>query len=299
MTVQQSTRHILMIEPSTFYANPETMETNAYQVTDEDHTHEELEAKALMEFRYFRDQLVMHGVYVTTVLGHKDCPDMVFPNWVTTHPEGMVIYPMLTPSRQAERRPALIDMLGRTYPVIADMSAAEQDGRALEAQGSIVYDRVNKVGYCGLSARTDEDLARYWAEHMGFELVVFNTESHNGKPVYHTDLVMHIGTSLATICADALVEAHRQRVIDKLLKTHEVLEISMEQLSRFCGNALEVQGVDNKRFLVMSSAAYGALHDEQREIISRHYDGGVIHAPLDTFETYGGGSARCMLMELV
>lgn len=293
----QSTRHIMMMEPAEFYANPETMETNVYQV-EEDMSKDEILAHALSEFRGYRDMLVENGVIVTTARGYAGCPDMIFPNWVSTHVDGrMVLYPMLNENRRAERDPAVIDFLRKAYPDIIDMTHYEQQGQFLEARGSIVSDRVHKIGYSALSPRTDAGLAQEWADTMGYQIEIFDTLSHTGKPVYHTDLVMYIGTTMAAVCAPAIVEKDRARVVERLSKTHEVVELSMEQLSSFCGNALEVRGENDDKMLAMSSAAYNSLTDEQKKVMSNHFTR-LLHAPLPTLEKYGGGSARCMLLEL-
>jgi len=204
---------------------------------------------------------------------------------------------MLNKNRQQGRDPALIEIWKNHYLNVEDWTGMEADGGALESTASIVMDRVNKVGYVALSARTDKNLARLWCANMGYEIEVFETRSHTGIPVYHTDCVMWIGTSLAGVCSEAIVESDRARVLEKIRSTHEVVEFSNAQLQAFCGNALEVVGAEGKRYLAMSSAAYEALEDEQEALIEQHFDG-IIHEPLPTLEKYGGGSARCMLMEL-
>jgi len=298
--VKQSSNHLLMVEPACFYANPETMETNVYQV-EESEPKEVVFQNALAEFRGFRDALVEKGVIVTTVRGFEDCPDMVFPNCLSTHRDDasgtLFIYPMLNENRQAERDPDLIEMLEKSYGAVEDWTRYEADGRALESTASIVMDRVNKIGYSGASARSDVGLARQWCDHMGYELVEFETQSHAGMPVYHTDCVMWIGSSLAGVCSESIVEKDRADVIARLRKTHKVVEFSAEQLRAFCGNALEVVGEGGLRMLAMSSAAHDALDEAQTSLIYQHFDS-IIHAPLDSLEKYGGGSARCMLMEL-
>ncbi|MFK7839844.1 MAG: arginine deiminase-related protein [Bdellovibrionales bacterium] len=297
---QQSSNHLLMVEPASFYANPETMETNVYQV-QESEPREVVFAKALKEFREFRDVLVEAGVMVTTVRGFEDCPDMVFPNCLSTHrdDEGgkLFIYPMLNENRQAERDDELIEILQRSYDVTEDWTLYETEGRAIESTASIVMDRVNKVGYSGLSARSDRDLVQKWCDLQEYELVGFETQSHAGKPVYHTDCVMWIGTSLAGVCSQNIVEEDRGRVMSRIKKTHKVVEFDPEQLKAMCGNALEVIGESGLRYLAMSSAAYRALREDQEKKILQYFDR-ILHSPLDTLETYGGGSARCMLMEL-
>jgi len=112
MTSAQSTNHIMMMEPVDFHANEQTKETNSYQ-HDDDQDIAMIQEKAKLEFRAFRDLLVEHGVVMTTALGQKGCPDDIFcNNWVSTHAgKRMILYPMLAPNRQIERRPELIDLL--------------------------------------------------------------------------------------------------------------------------------------------------------------------------------------------
>ena len=106
MTIRQSTRHLLMIEPREFYANPQTMDTNVYQVTEIHETSDQIYQKALQEFYNYRNLLVRHGALVTTAYGHEGCPDMVFPNWMSTTPAGyFFVHPMLSENRRAERAP--------------------------------------------------------------------------------------------------------------------------------------------------------------------------------------------------
>ncbi len=296
--MSQSTSHVLMIEPAEFYANPETMSTNVYQVDPHEESADVIYTKALAEFRGFRDNLVEHGVMVTTSRGKVGCPDMVFPNWASTHVGGqMMLYPMLNENRRAERDPAMVAALSKAYPHVIDWTHFEEQGQFLEARGSIVSDRVNKRAYATLSERTSREMAERWAQEMGYCIEIFETFSHTGKPVYHTDLVIWIGSGVAGVCSEAIVDADRARIVDALRETHEVIEFDNAQLRSFCGNALEVVGRDGGRMLALSDAAYGALTDEQREVLGEHF-AALIHSPLQTLEKYGGGSARCCLMEL-
>ncbi len=68
-------------------------------------------------------------------------------------------------------------------------------------------------------------------------------------------------------------------------------------MEAFCGNSLEVIGHDGERMLVMSAAGYNSLRDDQKEQLSRYYKT-IIRPDIKTIERYGGGSARCMLLEL-
>ena len=296
---KQSTNHLLMIEPAAFFANPETMVTNAYQ--NDDHADvDDTSAQALAEFRQLRDKLVEQGVIITTAQGLTECPDMVFPNWFFTFSDGrFILCPMLNQNRRDERSPEIIALLNKMYPQLEDWTEYEAFDLPLESTASIVSDRVNKKCYAALSPRTDEGLVRKWAENEDYEVELFHTQSHKeGVPVYHTDCVMWIGSTLAGVCSECIVDDDRQRIVSSLRKNHEVIEFDNNQLQSFCGNALEVVGAGGKKMLVMSERAMTTLTDQQMALCKQHF-AKIIYSPLDTLERYGGGSARCMLAELL
>lgn len=296
MTVQ-STPHIMMIEPAVFYTNEQTMASNHYQVIQQE-THDETQRRALHEFRTYRDLMIENGVAVTTVLGHPDCPDHIFPNWISTHANRqMVVYPMLNDNRRKEKTPEILGVLNQSYDVVLDLSRYESEGRALESTGSLCIDRVNKIVYAALSPRTDEALVKLWAAEMGFKPVIFNTASHTGKPVYHTDLILFIGTNIAGICSPCILDTDRARVLGQLRETHQVVEFTMDQLKTFCGNSLELIGTAGRPHLAMSTAAHQSLSPAQRETLDNNF-ANLILGQIPTIELYGGGSARCMIMEL-
>lgn len=298
MNEPQTSDHVLVIEPGCFFANPQTMPTNQYQ-HDDAIDHERIFQNALHEFRTFRDALVEAGINVTTLKGHKDLPDHIFCNWVSMHPgRRMVLYPMLAPNRRAERLPGMLDMLGRSYDLVLDLRDAEKDGKYLEATGSMALDRAHKVVYAGKSARTNEDLVNQWCDAMGYKAVHLQTRNHAGEPVYHTDLVMWIGSDTAGCCFDCIVPEDRERVRESLQASgRHIVELSMDELAGFCGNSLEVRGAEGQKYLVMSSRAFASLSEKNRKTLLSRYDD-IIHTALTTIERYGGGSARCMLTEL-
>lgn len=296
---QQSTNHLMLLEPVNFYANPQTFATNSYQHDNPPDT-DRLESAAIQEFRALRDKLVQSGIIVTTVRGQDGCPDDIFcNNWVSTHPgRQMVLYPMLAENRRTERRRDLIDMLAGGYDIAMDLSACEQEERFLESTGALVQDRVNKKAYIARSQRADTGLAEYWCETMGYTPIIFDTSNHEGIAVYHTDVVMFIGTGYAGVCLECIPDqAQREKVRTNLGATHDIIELSLDQLASFCGNALEVCDDTGAHHLVMSSTAYNALGREQSEQLEAHVTS-IIHSDIPTIETYGGGSARCMLLEL-
>jgi hypothetical protein len=67
-------------------------------------------------------------------------------------------------------------------------------------------------------------------------------------------------------------------------------------MHHFAGNMLQVIGVNDQRLMVMSSQAYHSLSPAQIMNIEKHCE--IVHSSLDTIETCGGGSARCMMAEV-
>jgi hypothetical protein len=108
---------------------------------------------------------------------------------------------------------------------------------------------------------------------------------------------MYVGQKIIGICFDVILPQYRQIVREKVSKFHDIYEIEENQILDFCGNSLEARNDSNEYFLIMSSRAFNALNDGQKEKLSKYYKK-IIHSDLTTIEKYGGGSARCMLNEL-
>ena len=207
--IYQSADHIWMTVSVAFHANSQTMATNSYQSADPADIGA-VQKAARAEFLNFRDTLVGAGIAVTTTLGAPDSPDDIFPNWASAHvlengEHVIVYYPMLNENRRIERRPFMKEILERGYKVHLDMSAAEKDNKALESTSALWMDRIHKVAYSTLSARSDTELAQKWCALMGYSYVPLHTRNHVGKPVYHTDVMMFTGTDFVGICLECIL----------------------------------------------------------------------------------------------
>lgn len=299
----QSTNTLLMIEPIAFGANTETAESNIFQ---HDGDIADVQTKALAEFNALVAALESKGVSVIRV---KDTPmpsttDSIFPNnWITTHADGtIVLYPMEAPSRRLERREDILNLLeneyGFTYERILDFSPHELSEIYLEGTGSLILDRVNKIAYACYASRTDKGLLDLWADSMAYSVCGFSAAVSSGEQIYHTNVMMCLGSSLAVICLDAITDAdERAMVIASLTKTgHEIIDISEEQMFQFAGNMLEVLGTGGKKLLAMSAAAHASLTPEQISRIEQYVE--IVSSPIPTIEYCGGGSVRCMLAEI-
>ena len=303
----QITNTILMIRPVGFRKNEQTAVNNYFQ-EDLDIKNAEINKKAQDEFDAFVTQLRFKGVNVIVVDDTKepDTPDSIFPNnWISFHNNGTVgLYPMYAKNRRNERREDILDILeekGFNIDHTIDYTSAEDEELYLEGTGSILLDRVNKKAYCALSVRADEDLFIEFCEDFEYTPVVFTAnQTVDGKrlPIYHTNVMMCLAEDFSVICLDTIDDKKERKNVVKHLKEDgkEVIAITEKQMHSFAGNMLQVLGKDNKRYLVMSSAAYNSLTKTQISAIEKTSE--IIHSSLETIETCGGGSARCMMAEV-
>ena len=187
----QSTSHLFMIEPESFFGNEQTASSNHYQINEINEDPEAVANKALNEFNSLKNVIEKRGIKVTALKGDKDCPDHIFPNWfITFENKTMQIFSMMAPNRRLEKKPEMIEFLKETYELTNDMSHLEEEGIFLESTSSMVFDRTNKCVYAGVSPRTNKDQLQIWCSQNNFELVMFETESHSGSAIYHTDVLM-------------------------------------------------------------------------------------------------------------
>lgn len=304
----QATNTILMIRPVAFRMNEQTAVNNYYQKVLDNTLPSTVNAKAQQEFDAFVEKLKSVGVSVLVVEDtlNPDTPDSIFPNnWISFHENGdVILYPMFAENRRSERREDILDIVenqGFEVSEIMDYSSAEEDGFFLEGTGSIVLDRENKIAYCALSQRADEELFIEFCEDYDMQPVIFEafqTVEKERKLIYHTNVLMTIGRTFAVICVDAIDDKKERKMVLESLRNSgkEVILLSEAQINNFAGNMLQVLGNNNQEYLVMSQAAYESLTPKQIENLEKHNP--ILTANLDTIEACGGGSARCMMAEI-
>lgn len=305
--MSQITNTLLMIRPVAFRMNEETAVNNYFQ-EDIDIKNAEINTKAQAEFDAFVNKLSAAGVNVIVENDDllMDTPDSIFPNnWVSFHENGIVaLYPMFAENRRRERREEVMDRLeaeGFHIEGFMDYTTAEDEGIFLEGTGSILMDRVNGKAYCALSPRADEDLFIEFCEDFEYDPVIFNAyQTVNGErlPIYHTNVMMCLAEKFCVICLDTIDDARERKDVVKQLResNKEIIKITEEQMYQFAGNMLQVLGANNQPFLVMSTAAHRSLTPEQVAALEKH--GPILSSDLETIETCGGGSARCMMAEV-
>jgi len=304
--IQQITDTILMIRPVAFRMNEETVANNYFQKQIQIEEGD-INSKAQAEFDAIVEKLRAVGVNVIVEddLLDLDTPDSIFPNnWVSFHHNGIVgLFPMFAENRRRERREEIINRLeeeGFLVEGFMDYTSAEDAGVFLEGTGSILLDRVHHKAYCALSPRADEELFIEFCEDFEYDPVVFNAnQTVDGErlPIYHTNVLMALAENFSVICLDAIDDrSEKKNVLEHLKQSgKEIIEITEAQMHQFAGNMLQVRGKDHK-YMVMSTAALDSLTQEQISAIEKHCL--ILSSDLETVESCGGGSARCMMAEV-
>ena len=291
-----------MVRPKHFGYNTETAVNNEFQSKPgEDRSI--LAGRAVAEFDHMVGILRNEGVHVEVVpdSDRLSSPDAVFPNnWISTHSNGaMITYPMFAENRRAERREDIIEILQKKFGFTRRYSLEqyESQGIFLEGTGSLVLDRLQEVAYACLGPRTDPTLLDKWCVLTGYDRFIFQAEEPPGSPIYHTNVMMSIGTRFAVVCLESITDSTvRSELVRKLSLERTVIPIERGQMQAFAGNILELRGRKDHPLIVMSSQAFKAYSGDQRDLLSQF--GKIIHIPIDTIEYVGGGSTRCMIAEL-
>ena len=304
--MSQATNSILMIRPVNFGYNEETAKDNYYQIKEL--TSKNANERAQKEFDNMVKNLRQNGVSVHVFQDDENeyTPDSIFPNnWVSFHENGDVgLYPMCAENRRMERRPEVLDFLeneGFTVSNIVDYSSAESENKFLEGTGSMILDRENRLAYCSISNRSNEDLFIEFCEDFEFTPIIFNsfqTVGNKRLPIYHTNVMMCVATDYVIVCLDSIDDKKQRKNVSSFIKDSgkKLIEISENQVESFAGNMLELVNDKGESILVMSKSAEDSLNENQKNIITKYSR--IISSDINTIETCGGGSTRCMMAEI-
>ena len=290
-----------MIRPVNFGFNAETAVNNAFQVAGMD---ADAQAKALAEFDGFVNELRKNGVDVTVVQDTPEphTPDSIFPNnWISFHNDGTIIfYPMYAANRRLERKQHVIDTIRSLFDIKSqiDLSRYESKNIFLEGTGSMVLDRDNKIAYACLSPRTDKKVLEDFCKQTGYKAVSFRAVDNGNREIYHTNVMMCVADKYVVICLESITDKTERDNVTTVIagSGKEIIEIGFDQVNHFAGNMLQVENTSGQKLLVMSSQAFHSLTKQQADKLSSFNN--IVHSPLTTIETNGGGSARCMMAEV-
>jgi hypothetical protein len=298
----QTARAVLMVRPASFGSNAETAGSNFFQSSAPELRDAGLRAQR--EFDALALALASAGVRVHQFAGQRSAalPDEVFPNnWLSLHGDGTaVLYPLLAPSRRHERRRdilAALESCGYAIERVVDLTGLEARGEFLEGTGSLVLDRARRVAYACLSPRTRGLALAEFARALRYEVVPFTAVDGAGRSIYHTNVVLSLGTRFAALCTAAIASSGERRAVIARLEAsqREVVDLSQAELASFAANVLELDGT-NGPVIALSAAALRSLAAPTRRALEQH--GRLVTAEIATIERIGGGSVRCMLAEV-
>lgn len=289
IVLEQSTNSILLIRPATAASNPETQATNSFQTQQ---TPPNSLNAIQTEFDHLVEILTAHGVTVHVIqdTAEPQTPDAHFPNnWFSTHEnQTHVLYQMLAPSRQAEAKPSPLELIQTNYPKQFDL----RNLPPLEGTGSLVLDRINRHAFAAISPRTSLTTLSHWAQTLDYGFTSFQTTND----IYHTNVMMAIGTTWAIVTPEVIPNAEDKLAIYENLDSHEIIEITPDQMKNYTGNMLELQNKEGDKLIILSESARTALSPDQIRKLEGH--GTLVPCPIPTIELIGGGSVRCMIAEL-
>lgn len=294
---------ILMIRPAAFGYNAETAANNVFQ-SQSKLSAKDVQQKAEAEFDSFVETLRKKQIDVIVVQDtvKPAKPDAVFPNnWFCTLQDGtLAVFPMYAANRRIEKRDDMLQTLADQYETrdVEDWSEYEAESLFLEGTGSMIIDHEHKHIYACLSPRTNKAVLEKFAHAHGYRTITFHSKDENGVEVYHTNVIMHLGETYAVICLESITDEVERIAISQLLTAtgHEIIPITLKQVRAYAGNMLQVKNAKGKKFTILSKQASKALTKEQRDILKIHTN--LLPVNIDTIETIGGGSVRCMMAEI-
>ncbi|MDF1808380.1 MAG: arginine deiminase-related protein [Phycisphaerales bacterium] len=306
----QTASRVLMIRPTGFGRDEQAAQTNRF-MKEPAETLSCINQRAIEEFNALSQALSNAGVEVLIFEDELGLPDSVFPNnWVSFHQpieDGerenplLVTYPMLAQSRRKERRNVILDAIAgftRCEPDHYDLSELEESDEFLEGTGSLVLDRTSNIAYACLSGRTSQDALDAWADMTGYQTVMFHSADLDGNPIYHTNVMLSIGEKICVVCFESITDPDEYERVENSLRAsgRELITISLDQVSHYCGNILELQSREGNHLFAMSQEAFEHFTDAQKARLQAF--GQIVHVPIPTIEYIAGGSVRCMIAEL-
>ena len=302
--MNQITKNILMIKPSSFGYNEDTSKDNFFQSKVDNMSDNEIQFAAIDEFENMCSILRENGINIIVCENDrsKNLSDDVFPNnWISFHEDKYVIHSMYAKSRRKEKNKSFIETLnsnGFNYSLLNDYTKYEESDVFLEGTGSVVLDRKNKVAYCAISKRSDLNLFEKFCSDIGYSPITFTSYDSKGGVVYHTNVMMSIGDDFVLVCLDSITDKdERKKVNQSIEKTGKnIVEIDLNQMESFAGNLLQL-GEKGNKIIVISQLAFSSLNNNQKQILSS--ESKIVNISIPVIQKCGGGSVRCMIAELI
>jgi hypothetical protein len=293
---------VLLVRPASFGFHAEAAQSNAFANASRD---SDVATRGAAEFEGLAGKLQDAGVEVMVLEDSPDPekPDAIFPNnWVSFHADGtMALYPMATAARRLERNieglKALLASSRFDLKRVVDLSFQERHGHFLEGTGSLVLDRPRRRAYANLSPRTDPVAIADFDDRLDFSTFVFDSRDRSGQPIYHTNVLLSLGSRFAVLCTEAVTPEYREILLGEIDRSDRTLIIvDYEQMRQFSCNLIELKSRAGSPVIALSSTARRAFRPDQLRSLENF--GELVEADIPTIETVGGGSVRCMIADI-
>lgn len=105
---------------------------------------------------------------------------------------------------------------------------------------------------------------------------------------------MFITDKLAGVCLESISDFNNLQ--STLSNTHKILDLSINQVKNFSANAIVVKNSLKNDIFLISSTGLKSLRSEQIQVIENFYS--IVEIDISNIEKIGGGSVRCMILEL-
>lgn len=303
-----------------FYVNQDTLEDNWFiDIEYCSMSKEESTSLAQKEFNKFISTLKRNGIQVEQFDQEIDCPDSVCTDWFMTirnelFPKGvLVLGAMKTEQRRKERSQKLVDMLSAYYEDVIDLVEFEDQNKALELRGSLVWDWRNAKIYCSLSQRSDKSVFEHLVEKLNkisqqytgktITGITFCSYDSDDNQIYHTDVMLAILDKHVVMCTDMIKdEQQREIIVEELtsgeLNDHsrELVKISEEEWLNMWANIIFAKDKNKNSCIIMSERAHVNFKRENKRELSKNYK--IIKTDLSIMESISGASAKSLLSEI-
>ena len=178
-----------------------------------------------------------------------------------------------------------------------DLSFHERHGHYLEGTGSLILDRPERRAFANLSPRTDAHVIADFDDRLDYSTLVFDAHDRSGQPIYHTNVLLSLGTTVAVLCSETVPEESRRVLVDEIEASgRTIIDVDFDQLKQFACNIIELKDREGNALIALSSAALDSFQPRQLRQLERH--AALVDAPIPTIEAVGGGSVRCMIADI-
>ena len=243
----QTSDAVLLVRPASFGFHAEAAQSNAFAKAAQD---ADIATRAAAEFEGLAAKLDDSRCRspVLSDLPDPEKPDAIFPNnWVSFHADGtMVLYPMATEARRLERNveglKTLLASSGFDARRVVDLSFQERHGHFLEGTGSLILDRPWRRAFANFSPRTDPVVIADFDDRLDYSTFVFDARDRSDRPIYHTNVLLSLGSRFAVLCTDAVTPEYREILTGEIDRSDRTLiEVDHEQMRQFACNLIELK----------------------------------------------------------